>query len=396
MGNKAQKCCCCPECTAAPGRCCQCIPTTICVTLTPEYEDPCSVELDWDASSRSFLGALVCNGTTYDLLFFFDKDDGCKFKLRSVALGFPEDYEMSWAIPYDIGCGDLKAEVETSEGLLEFEAPEKYAPTGCRGCKCLCECICVDAIIFGRGRYVGKLCWQDYNSDEWCGTLTDVVNPYDQIEACVRMRRRGEMCDPEIEEDCDPYDDTCVMVLSIPDAGIEEWVDLEECEHRSIAHTFELYEGTISLFCAHCNQDCTPDFGCFPCDPDEMPETLTVTVTGMFGCDGQVPPTIDFEVEVTRGEDAGGLMIYCGETTVDVGTPELEVDIRVMVDLFDCEVVFGWNFCGREGVGVGRLLLKTLSCDPVDMTTEWPPDIEDETLNLVGDCFTADLVTVTE
>lgn len=265
MAGKHNKCCCCPICTTKPGKCCACIPETICVTYYPKYGDPCSVELDFDQITKTFSGSIVCD-ITVDLMFYFYRDryDGkCYFKLRSEALDHGLGYELKWEIGYEIDCETLSA--ESDDGAIEFVKVDKVTPRNCDGCKCLCECLCVamtrsvPAVVPYVIFCVGKICW-DYVEEAYLGSVTcrELENNVDvDYDFSIHFGRRGDY-DPY----ADPYDKTCVLVLNIPGLGVVDlWREITPgCVGRSINVSFSFkynYEDvTVDVRCAMCNELC--------------------------------------------------------------------------------------------------------------------------------------------
>lgn len=285
MGMKQMKCCCCPECTVR-GLCCRCIPSTLCFTAEGAYE-PESVELDYGSGENGWQGEVNVDGETIDLYLFYRRDDyGCRLLLRSEALGFGEGEEY---VVDDGTYGDCRAALDSGvEGLTWAPVP-KHKPTSCRGCKCLCHCICIQ-VTHSDGRVcTGRLCWDDEygeGGNAWRGIIecTDAYGETVEHEAIVEWRPRGEFCESLAETDpyCDPYDDRCVPVLTIGGLGIENVPAerIDPCEERNVNYSWSIvtedYEAIdVSITCSPCGGDCNPaELCCF--QPGNAPQSLTL------------------------------------------------------------------------------------------------------------------------
>ena len=293
MPVKHLKCCCCPECVITPQRCCKCVPKTICFTLAGPSEE-CSVEIDYSPASDSWTGSVTCFDETVNFVLLFDKDEdgACYLGLRSEELGIGEGYEQKWYISEYFPCELMTGSVEFGEGAeFRFEPVDKVKPFNCTGCKCLCECMCL-FVRYPSDNHTcaGKLCW-DYQSNAWIGEIV-CQELYEDVtyEARLEFHPRGEFCDRLEDEDpyCDPYDETCILVLQIPGLGIIDHIlDLpEECEERNIEYDeLEIVNDedetlVISIRCAACNTDCENGPLCPEACPDDprLPTTLTVEV----------------------------------------------------------------------------------------------------------------------
>jgi hypothetical protein len=211
MPNKAQKCCCCPDCTVNPGKCCACIPETICLTFTVYGQDPCSGELDWDRTNKRFAGT-ICG---HDILLYFERDSydqNCYFKLRSTSLGFPEGYEHAWEVGYEIDCETLTASVVADDVTLDIVGVEKVIPTECTGCKCLCECICVT--YSAPCCYLKiRACWDEY-IQQYIGS--GVCGDGSPINVAIGLEPANSGI-PYTNYEYDPDDTSCVAVVYVND-----------------------------------------------------------------------------------------------------------------------------------------------------------------------------------
>lgn len=296
MGNKAQKCCCCPECTVTGG-CCGCVCQRICVTLAGDGEDcecrTASVELPFNTTERSFLGTLTCGGMSVDLRYFFETEYGvCYLKLRSVALGYPEGQERQWRVGPDFDCETMATSITVDllglgayacpTGTLTTACVPFVKPVGCAGCKCMCECICVTVLGTSGRKCTGKLCWDGY-SDLYSGNVrcdARDVGDYVDLDHYVELRYRPRS---EVDPYADPYDDSCVAVLSIPTLGVtDQWV-VAACGTGAVNLTYQVvvspYETlTITTRCAKCNESCDV-VTCVTC-ASPLPRVMTVRVSG--------------------------------------------------------------------------------------------------------------------
>jgi hypothetical protein len=401
VGAKQNKCCCCPACTVNPDQCCTCIPTTICVTLEPYGSDPVSIELDWDSDGKQFAGSIG----GHDLLFYFERDeytDECCFKLRSDSLGFPEGYEHCFVVGDDIDCETLTASLDTDDGLLTIEAVERITPETCNTCRCLCECLCVTVTqtLDETITCTGKACW-DYAQQAYVGTV--ICNDYEETEreVTIKIGPKGLYCEdtyPESDyDDCDPYDETCVIVLSVPSLGIEdEWQELTEpCEERNLDYswTLEPYgfgEVGITIRCAICNEDCNRLLTECQCEEDgelfNIPRTLTADIHFITGTPPD-PPSCDEHCIVTIvAESILGEIIWhtpcIGFACVDCHFCGFPVNMMLMIcrppDPNDLSFS-GYNAPNNEVLGVQYLI--SLKCDPfeavwgsADTPTGFDPD----------------------
>ncbi len=309
MDTKHNKCCCCPDCTIRVDLCCPCVCPAICVTFTPDNYtdcDPTSTELDWNDAINGYSGSLA----GHDLYYYIERDppaEGqergpCKFKLRSESLGYPEGYEYEWEIPCDpydeeapcTRCMSLETELsvpgdgydECSGGILSTYCVQWITPTDCDTCFCLCECVCVWVYVnIDESVCSGVVCWDEYEQ-AYTGTLgckspAGVEQPYKSYDISIPIRAWGDVCDPEAEYDCDPYDRRCAIGLTLQEDGGEPvsaaWQLLPDpCQLRVVDHSWEFDLGEdairVEAKCALCNETCITTVGCEPCG--EMPLTL--------------------------------------------------------------------------------------------------------------------------
>lgn len=313
MGTKHLRCCCCPNCTFRVDLCCPCVCPAICVTFTPDNYadcDPTSTEFDWNDAINGYSGSLA----GHDLYYYIERDppaEGqergpCKFKLRSESLGYPEGYEYEWEIPCDpyeevpcTTCLALQTELsvpadeydECSGGLLTTECVEWVTPTNCDNCHCLCECLCAFVTKDGIS-YSGKLCWDEYTLNRWTGTITgkDQYGEDVALDMRVEVDRWGDVCDPEADYDCDPYDDSCAInAYIVADAGdiAGNWQKmLEPCELRAVTYSWHIERDPyndeddieITIRCATCNESCEP-YVEMPCCENLWPKHLALSFT---------------------------------------------------------------------------------------------------------------------
>lgn len=379
MPGKHSDCCCCPNCTYRVELCCPCVCPAICVTFIPDdYADcdPESVELDWDNDINGYSGSL--HG--HDLYYFIERDppaEGqergpCKFKLRSDSLGYPEGYEYEWEIPCDpyeeipcTTCLALETELsvpaeeydECSGGTLSTECVEWVTPTNCDNCHCLCECLCAFVTKDGIS-YSGKLCWDEYEQNRWTGTLTglDVYGAEVTLDMRVEVDRWGDVCDPETDYDCDPYDDSCAInAYIVADAGdiAGNWQKmLEPCELRAVTYSWNIERDPeteaddieISVRCAICNEDCEP-MADMPCCEEQWPRNLSMAILFSYElpwCDCTYPQT--FPVTWTANNGWEGLGLWDCPTAY--GFPEGDCQthgLYVQLESASCDILFQYT-----------------------------------------------------
>lgn len=316
MPMKTQKCCCCPDCTTNPGKCCQCICTTICVTIDPPgsgTENAVSVELDWDSSNKWFTGSITVDNTTIDLLFYFERDEtgtdaGCYFVLESARLNFGEGsgsgtagigtgsgtdvQRQRWLVGTEIQCEDLAASVGTDFGPLTVECVEKVTPTRCNTCRCLCRCVCVTVTTED---YIctGKACWEE-SQQAYVGTL-DCISSTGSGTGEFQLPIVIEI-GPEVGTGTGSGSGTgtgsnqeCYLRVEV-DGKYAETL-LLNCEERNLDYTLDLYDdpssgtgtgtsslGTVSITCAICNEICEEGRVCKICEDVTLPRNLTVSM----------------------------------------------------------------------------------------------------------------------
>lgn len=183
-------------------------------------------------------------------------------------MDFPEGYEYEWEVGEDIDCLTLTGSV----GELSFEPTTKVKPEGCTGCRCLCECVCATVTKADGTTCVGKLCW-DYSQDAYVGTVTCDNYEESTYDLTVKIGPKGLYCDDYLPDsdydDCDPYDETCVIVLDAPDLGFDDdWQEITApCEERNLDYSWTAGYGddevTVAITCATCNEECAePLFLC--------------------------------------------------------------------------------------------------------------------------------------
>lgn len=372
MGGKHSKCCCCPNCTYRVELCCPCVGPALCVTFTPDdYADcdPESVELDWTDAINGYSGTL--HG--HDLYYYIERDppaEGqergpCMFKLRSNSLGYPEGYEYKWEIPCDpydeevpcTRCLSLQTDSavpadeydQCSGGTLSTECVRWVTPTNCDNCFCLCECLCAFVTKDGIS-YSGKLCWDDYTLNRWTGTLTglDQYGAEVSLDMRVEVDRWGDVCDHETDYDCDPYDDSCAINAYIEsEAGdiAANWQKMSEpCELRAVNYSWHIERDPetnaddieISVRCATCNENCTPEID-VPCCPGlSLPASLSCTLKMRWMMEEEPPVYQDVEYDLTLTFD-GTVQAWMGEVCGDPPEGSMELGSKCMA------VAFGYD-----------------------------------------------------
>lgn len=371
MPGKHSDCCCCPNCTYRVELCCPCVCPAICVTFTPDdYADcdPTSTEFDWNDAINGYSGTLA----GHDLYYYIERDPPppgkergpCKFKLRSNSLGYPEGYECEWLIPCDpyeeipcTTCLALETELsvpaeeydECSGGTLTTRCVEWVTPTNCDNCFCLCECLCAFVTKDGIS-YSGTLCWDEYGTNQWVGTLIgkDQYNADVTLDMRVAVDRWGDVCDPETDYDCDPYDDSCAINAFIEvEAGdiAGNWQKMSEpCELRAVTYSWHIERDPytdeddieIDIRCALCNEDCTPEID-VPCCPGlSLPTSLTCTLKMLWKIVDEPPEYMAVEYDLTLTYDAS-VEAWMGEVCADPPPESLTTEPRCSA------VAFGYD-----------------------------------------------------
>lgn len=163
MPLKTNKCCCCPECTVNPGKCCSCICNRVCFSFYPllsgtEPVVVCSVEAEFNQDSNNWTAEFLCESIHHDFRLYFERNTtgtypGCWLVLEweiaeqaATGTGTVTVIEERWQIESDLDC-TINRTVNSSVGALTVKCAPVVYPRHCSGCRCLCHCLCVAVTV---------------------------------------------------------------------------------------------------------------------------------------------------------------------------------------------------------------------------------------------------------